>query len=618
MNKKTKNSLIILGSLTAIYLLCQTKNKFQTGLPCCIDASPNEVKLNGHSPRLAEQEKLPTNLSLEKTSFPLLKDRRDLSTDNQQSFETNVDPDVIKWGTKEGIIDVADEQATAKKEGKRLENIKKVSQQATQSYIAAKKVEFEAKGIAIENQTQLVKAFLADEQSTQFSISNLSDQPRAITLWNANQGLSISPALPSDVADHRIENSTINPAGIHPQGIVYNPVNGLVYVAGQLSDNINVFDQQGNALREIKLTDNLMPGSVSPTGLAVNTDRTSSMYGFIYVCGSVSNQVYEIDLDDSIQRIFTVGIRPLKVLFNTVTGDLLISNLVSDTVSAIELVSGSIREFPVGSQPYSLAVNKQGDAAVTNSGENSVSIISVMGQVSQINQLIDHPTEITYHPTENLFYMISSSSDELTLLNAETLVKERAFNLRKQVSSLNYNPINELVYVSMPDNSIAAFSNQGLVDTVRFDSPVGQIAFNTERQLFFTASSQSVNFQVIGYKKQSSQIMVDEQLGERIKEFQNKPVIVTASRMVISDPKDFHTIRLVKRSMTGGRQSRTVAVANSVSAQHRSNIIDLTGMENTRIDGQQAWEFDLPANQSITFLISYRQFDPYYLLPKTG
>ena len=613
MKTNLQNSLMVLAGITAIYLLWQFSN---SQLCVCNEEKTHDTTADQKqkASSVSTQKEQVTDKSVEKSEqLPV---RKVVSSIEPVIFRSQ-NPDLIKWGTKEGIIDVANRFDDKMKEKKRIEGIKKESAAITQVYRAAKKAQFHAKGIAVNSEAKLDKALSKDLQTTQFTISNNSDKSRPISLWNANRTTAISPPLPEDLAELHIENTTIV-GGVHPSAVVFNPANNLVYVANQLSDSISVFDQRLGIIKIIKLTESLMPGSFSPTDLAVNSNRKSTFFGHVYVTGSVAGQVLEIDPAHQIQRSFTVGIRPLKLLYNASNDCLYISDLAGNSVVIIDLESGKKRDVPSIDQPYDLAINKAYEVVITSWMESSLYKILPDNSTIHFDQLTESVTQIEYQPEENSFYLNSPNTNEIITIDADSLQLQQVITVDKAVISLHYSPFNELVYLLQKDQLAAISEGQILPEKLNVDSDTDQIFSNPLNGNLYTTSQQSAKLNLYAFNEQSSQIIADEQLAERAKEFQNKPVVVHTARIFVSNPENLQTIKLVSRSSSGAETSRIVSLTSSQSPQHLRNIIDLPQMHGASIDGQNAWEFELPSNQSITFLVAYRQFDSYYLLPKTG
>ena len=156
----------------------------------------------------------------------------------------------------------------------------------------------------------------------QVVVKNHTPEIRDVCLWGGNSDKPITDPL-------FLENdeSIVVLVGTHPQQVVLNPVNNLLYVANQLSDSVSVVERDGTVVATIPLTENRMPGTVSPVALAVNTNR-GYFYGMVYVIGSVSNNMYHLNLNHKVVDVNGTGKRPTEIRFDNATNELVIKNVV--------------------------------------------------------------------------------------------------------------------------------------------------------------------------------------------------------------------------------------------------------------------------------------------------
>ena len=212
-------------------------------------------------------------------------------------FDKNYKKDLKAWGTKEGIIDVSNDEKAIKKKKKLLTGIGKIGDELVKQQTAS--LQPKAPKNKPSFYSQFYKWLVKEFNKTQVTITNTSTETKTVRLWGGNKGMSISPPAPADVEDHTIiasvQVNTSVTTGIHPQGMVYNPANGLTYIANQLSNNVTVLDNSGRMVSMIQLQPSNFPGYNSPVSIAVNTDSLSPKYGYAYVVGSVAGTISEID-----------------------------------------------------------------------------------------------------------------------------------------------------------------------------------------------------------------------------------------------------------------------------------------------------------------------------------
>ena len=250
--------------------------------------------------------------------------------------------------------------------------------------------------------------------------------------------------------------------------------------------------------------------------------------------------------------------------------------------------------------------------------QGSLYKISPDKSLNHFDQVVEPMSQIEYHPKENRFYLNSPGTNKILMIEANNLQLSKTIIVDKLVDSLHYSQFNRLVYFTKEDQVSVLSDGQILPENLAINPASDLLVTDPDDGALYAMGLQSSNIDWFTYNLESGQIIADKKLAERTKEFQNKPVIVSTVRIFISNRDQLDTIRLVKRPSTGTISSRIVSLVNSQSPQNTPNIIDLQQMKDATIDGQNAWEFSLQAKHSITFLVAYRQFDSYYLLPKTG
>ena len=144
-------------------------------------------------------------------------------------------------------------------------------------------------------------------KTAQLTVTNSSTAKKDLTLWGGNESVSVSPPAPTDVEDHRIDQTLTLEEAIHPVGIAVNPVNGLTYVANQLSNTVTVLSSEGAVAKVVQLEPSVFPGQHSPVDVAVNSSEASPHYGRVYVVGSVANTVSVLTLTHDVVSQIPVG-----------------------------------------------------------------------------------------------------------------------------------------------------------------------------------------------------------------------------------------------------------------------------------------------------------------------
>lgn len=222
---------------------------------------------------------------------------------------------LAKWGTVPGVIDVgngiSDAKASSGKQSRKRNLVKDQLQK--------------------EHFRKFQKYLNAEFDTLQVTLKNHTPDIRDVCLWGGNSNKPITdPLTISSTKEFSVE------IGTHPQGTVYNPANGYLYIANQLSDSISVVNKLGIVIMTISLSKINLPGTVSPVALAVNSNISNAMYGSVYVIGSVSNKMYHINLEHEVVDSFETGIRPSAILFRPQDNKLQVSHIVSKDILIID------------------------------------------------------------------------------------------------------------------------------------------------------------------------------------------------------------------------------------------------------------------------------------------
>lgn len=528
--------------------------------------------------------------------------------------------DLERWGTEQGVIDVSNDEGARKKEKNRLKKMARQGQSVTRRYLKAKKQEFKKQGKPIANREQLLAALQKDYEVTQVTIQNRSNEERPVALWEANKAVAVSPPKLDDVEDHELTESITLQNALHPQGMAFNSANGFIYVANQLSNNVSVLDHEGQLVKLIQLEPSNFPGLNSPVDIAVNTRKESEHYGKVYVIGSVSNTLSIIDQSFEVEQVVNVGVRPLGVAFNPQNEKVYVSNYVDNTLSVIDANSFIQEIINVGKHPLGVGVHPQsGEVWVANSGDHSIHIFDQDNNLlTQINEVGQQPSQMAYHLGIQQMFVVATESNEVIPIQVDTYEKEPAIAVGNKPSRILFNPNNDFIYVANKgnnritvihaDHSVRATLDLGLINNGFTLDPNNNVLFTS------VASSNSIG--VIGYKAQSSLVVVDEDLDEKRRDFQQNPVVVKHARFILSGNDRFNVLRLREGNATGNSTVRTLSFNDFYSPQMRQNVSEVNGLEGAVIDGANGWEFMVAPQQTVTMMVYYRQFDLYNLLPE--
>jgi len=530
--------------------------------------------------------------------------------------------DLKRYGTKQGVIDVSNDELAKKQKKRTAKNMLATGKNITRS--AFPKIIQKTHKEQPTRYSAFYKWLLKEFNKTQITITNTSTEERVISLWGMNKGLSVSPPLPTDVEDHEISYAvdysdpifTTGDSPAHPQGIAINPANGLAYVANQLSNNVSVIDSTGQLVSLIELQPSLMPGFNSPVAIAVNSNTASPNYGKVYVVGSVSNTVSVIDLSHNVTNSIVVGVRPIDIAFNPINDKLYVANLFSDDVTVINTNTENVSTtLAVGTDPLGVGINPiTGEIYVANSSDDTVSVFDVTDNLTTIIAGVGTtPVSITYHPVNEEIYVVATGSNEVYPIEANT------HNLLPPIATGNspyksvFNTNNNYLYVGnradetftviAPDKSIRNTISKGNVN-------IGFAISQADNQIFISdTSADQVN--LIGYATQSSSITISEDYAHKSQNFLYNPAIVKHTKWVMSGEERFKVLHFVEETPTGTRTTTPISHENYKSPQNFLNVSELTDLEGTVIDGKTSWGFKIAGLQTITLLVYFKQFESY-------
>lgn len=534
-------------------------------------------------------------------------------------YTENYKNDLSRFGTPEGLIDVSNDELTKNKKKQKLMNIKKCSEKLSkQQYkkIMSKGKLHKPQPYSANPYSDIFKEF----PKIQVTIHNTAIDEKEVILWGANQSVGVSAPSPTDVQDHTISTQISIPSGIHPQGIVFNPVNNLVYVANQLSGTVTVIDSNNQVIKVIQLQPSF-PGFCSPVALAANTNSSGSKYGFVYVACSVANTINVIDLLLNVTTEIPVGIRPVSVAFNPVNNLIYVANLVSNNISVIDPetnapVIGS--PLPSGGNPIGIGINPtSGEIYIANSISNDVTVYnSSNALVTTIPAIGLRPVTVTYNPANGFMYAVATDNDTVYQIDPVTHTILTVIPVGPSPYNTFFDSANNFLYVqNRGDNSFTIISpGNSIVATINLGVQSMGGTFNSNNNFIYVSDTTNNIINVIGYLSSSSSISVSSDYGEINENFQNSPAIVLHTKFVVAGQQRISRFRVNKFTPTGTSRTRPISFELYASPQHTLNVAEVTELAGNVIDGKMNWRFILPGLHTVSILVWYRQFEVQELL----
>jgi len=238
--------------------------------------------------------------------------------------------------------------------------------------------------------------------------------------------------------------------GVNPYGLLYDNINGNVYVANFGSNSISVID---TSINEVVAT---IPVEEKPRQMTLNAEN-----GNLYVMNSGSNSISVIDTSiNEVVATIPVGAQPSGGAYNPHSNTLLVANNnfsnQGETLTIINTLENEvIGHQNGGSLPWGMAFNPiNGDIYVTNQNTQSVTVID--GQTNEPKQTIpvgSDPIGIAINPISQKIYVTNHegvNSGTVSVINATTneVINTISLGNHTQPIAVTFNSNNNTVYVT--------------------------------------------------------------------------------------------------------------------------------------------------------------------------
>ncbi|WP_346881301.1 YncE family protein [uncultured Algibacter sp.] len=519
-----------------------------------------------------------------------------------------------KWGTREGLMELSgnSEIPFKKKRKKSLKALNKIQKQGAQLTL---KHHDKPERPTFSSVAKYQQDLLKHAEVTQVTITNNTNTIQKASLWGANT--DIENTLSSEIVEEQ-DFSTL--VGIHPQNAIYNPANDTFYIVNQLSDSVSVLDTSGTVLQTIALGNGFV-GGISPVDLSVNTLLSSPNYGNIYVIGSVSNTVYEIDTNFAIVATYNTGKRPIAIAFNVFNSAIYIANLVSNDLTQIDTLSKGITTLPNFNAPKSIGIHEaSGNVYVFNSSGQTIDVLHPDNTIANQGLAVSTSNgKFGYHNKSVQLYFSLTDSNTIIALDNEAFTIKEPIEVGNSPFSMAYNETTEQLYVAnRTDQTYTLISETGTVtDTIALSAFDTGLAISSKEDIVL---STAINSNSIGIKKitRTPAISFNEEYEEYREDFQHNPAVLQHLRVINSGNEKLNALQFIHKSVTGKETCTTHSFRNYDSPQNFANVSELYDVKGAIIDGRSSWCLNIPANQKITLLLYHKQFDVYDLLPETS
>ena len=526
----------------------------------------------------------------------------------RKCFDESYEEDLKRFGTSRGIIRVSNDNCKKKKKLRVFPT----------DFSKAAYENMMRKWTARDTTTYSANPFsdiYRDFPKVQITVRNTSAEEKEVLLWGASRKTLVNPPLAEDVQDHAIVGMISVPAGVHPQGMAVNPSNQCLYIANQLSGSVTVLNNLNAVIKIIQL-EPAFPGFTSPVSVAINTNPTSSHYGYAYVACSVSNHIAVIDPAFNVAAMVSTGVRPIAITFNPMNNCVYAANLVSDNITVIN--SETFAELPAsplpaGNDPIGIGVNLlNGDVYVANSLGNSISVYDYVHTfVTTIAGVGQYPVSVTYNPANNSMYAVAERSNTVYQIDPITHAIVLGLATGQQPYNAFFDAYNNYLYVqNRGDNTLTIIRpDNSKIDGLAFGKQNIGGAFSSFNNSIYVSDTSSNSINVIGYANENSVLVFNPDYAELREDLKNSPAIVQHVKFVVTGQERLNTFRMTKFTPTGRLSSKPLSFELYASPQATLNVAEVTELAGTIIDGKMNWQFRLPGLHTVSILIWYRQLE---------
>ena len=508
-----------------------------------------------------------------------------------------------KWGTKEGIIDVADDELARKETKQAIVRMGQFGGELVKEYFPKIREKTRPKE---DYQTWLQQEF----DTTQITITNTSAEVQQISLWGTNE-LPTTNSTPSPpVEEQTVLSNLFIEDGVYPQGLIVNPVNGHAYIANQLSDNVSVVSSKGELITVIAL-DSVFPGHYSPVDVAVNNNPSSANYGYVYVAGSVANCVSIINRSYDVIDSIPVGNRPISLAYNPINDTIYVANIADDTLSVIDASNSVSTTFSTSLSPRDVEINlSNGFIYVANAAANSITVYDASHTLTTTIDTVIRPFSLAYHSDQNEMYVVENTSNQVRVITSDYTLSD-PIPTGNDPHTIVYNPHNKLMYVgNKADNTYTIITPEKMIRTTLNAGTVNiGLAVHPDENLLFSTSTLTNEVTIFGYEQTTSPIQFGDSYAIKSREFTHNPILVKHAKFSLTGKGGFNPLTLKEAQVTGKKKEVRISLNATISPQHGLKVSEVYALEGSIINGANSWEYPLGGHQSLTILLYHKQLN---------
>ncbi len=335
----------------------------------------------------------------------------------------------------------------------------------------------------------------------------------AVNMLNTSSSQSISNITSfNPIFGFGFQSTTILPAyfqysqnvgtGTGPSSVAYDPVNGFLYVANSLTNNVTV----------INLTNASHPiaGSIS-VGTSPSAIAFNSATGFLFVANSVSNNVTVVQLNATTglankTTSISVGTSPEGLVFDSYNGFVYVANGGTNNVTALNasaynstighVVVTNMGSISVGKTPMGMAFDAvNGTIYVADNGGHNVSVINGSSALISKNTVLftlsvgSDPSGIVFDPMNNNVYVANTLSNNLSVIDATNNTVVGFINVSGGPTSVAFDSQNGYIFAGSGTSgnvtAIAPSSVSGaIVQVLKAGTTPSALAFDGSGNLY--------------------------------------------------------------------------------------------------------------------------------------
>jgi YVTN family beta-propeller protein len=305
------------------------------------------------------------------------------------------------------------------------------------------------------------------------------------------------------VANQVLPGAHIPPVQDQPQSILYDAVNGDLYVRGDEGAAVAVLNATTDrVVTEIGLPDSVNPYSLAPTILV--DPLNGNLYSMNYNAGNVSV------IDGATNQVTgSIGsaLAPTSAVLDPSNGYIYLSDWTGDNVTIINGATNAVvGGIPVGTHPGPLVFDAaSNELFVVNSGSGNLSVIDTLTSQVVKNLATGLPTSdpqvLALDTDDNLVDVGSETTDNISVVNASTLDLVAHPHVSYDSSGLAYVPTEDELFVENGGEGNVTVLNQSehsriVANITTGEAPEG-IAFDPLDGDVYVANSESAYLSVI-------------------------------------------------------------------------------------------------------------------------